>query len=281
MAVVRVNKSKDFTVMKNYHFRNKEMSLKAMGLLSLMLSLPDSWDFSIAGLAAICKDGRDSIKGGMTELEKHGHLIITKLYPNETETGRIEYVYNIYEEPQKTRTEKQGLEIQDIENLEQVNTKKVNTKNKETISKDIVNQKKSTPLIPKKSNSVKKSEQIKTMRAMINAFTENESIREKILEYFNIRLKKGLQPNQWKIILDDLRNYADDNADIAIDKINNAIAGGYMQIIAAWEKDKKYVASKPKFDNTGGRKTEKATDMSKEEFYDSLAKNEDGSLMQF
>ncbi len=140
------------------------------------------------------------------------------------------------------------------------------------------------PLISPPNRKTKKSKDIVTMRGMINAFTQNETIREKLLEYFNIRLKKGLQPNQWQIILDDLRNFAGDNASIAMDKINNAIAGGYMQIIAAWEKDKKNNFSKPKFDNTSGRKVEAVVNMTEEEkkeFEENLARDENGNLLQF
>ena len=62
MAVIRVNKTKNYTIMSNYHFYEKEMSLKAKGLLSLMLSLPDEWDYSINGLVSICKENETSIK---------------------------------------------------------------------------------------------------------------------------------------------------------------------------------------------------------------------------
>lgn len=157
-----------------------------------------------------------------------------------------------------------------------------NINNNKTISKDIVTQPK--PIIDTKSKKGKKARDIVTMRSMINAFTENEDIRNKLLEYFNIRVKKGLQPNQWQIILDDLRNFAGDSASIAIDKINGAIAGGYMQIIAAWEKDKKNNFSKPKFDNTAGRKTEAVINMTakeKKEFEENLATDEFGNLLQF
>ncbi len=61
MAVFRIDKTKDYTVMANHHLRNKALSLKAKGLLSLMLSLPDDWDYTTKGLAMICKDGVDSI----------------------------------------------------------------------------------------------------------------------------------------------------------------------------------------------------------------------------
>ncbi|SCP95408.1 helix-turn-helix domain-containing protein [Anaerobium acetethylicum] len=75
MAVIRVKKIKNFTVMANQHLRNRNLSLKAKGLLSLMLSLPDDWDYSIRGLAAICKEGVDGIRTTLGELEKQGYLI--------------------------------------------------------------------------------------------------------------------------------------------------------------------------------------------------------------
>ena len=75
MAVFRVERNKGYTVMSNHHLRNKELSLKAKGLLSLMLSLPEEWDYTTKGLARICKDGVDSICAGVRELEEHGYNI--------------------------------------------------------------------------------------------------------------------------------------------------------------------------------------------------------------
>jgi len=74
MAVFRVERTKDYTVMSNHHLRNKTLSLKAKGLQSLMLSLPENWDFTLAGLAFICQDGISSVRSGVAELEKHGYL---------------------------------------------------------------------------------------------------------------------------------------------------------------------------------------------------------------
>ena len=137
MAVVRVNKTSDFTVMSNTHFKEREMSLKAKGLLSLMLSLPDEWDYSIAGLAVICKENEASIKTTLSELKKFGYLDIAKKFPHETSSGRIEYEYNIFEHPRKQAVEKQevenqGVEIQavekqEVENQPQLNTNTLNT----------------------------------------------------------------------------------------------------------------------------------------------------------
>ena len=82
MAVIRINKDHNYTVMSNYHFKEKEMSLKAKGLLSLMLSLPNTWDYSIAGLVAICKENESAVKSTLNELKKFGYLVMTKKMPN-------------------------------------------------------------------------------------------------------------------------------------------------------------------------------------------------------
>lgn len=106
MTTFRVIKNRDYTIMSNYHLKEKKMSLKAKGLLSLMLSLPEDWDYSIEGLSAISKESPKQIKLVLEELKKFNYLYINKLMPNQTKTGRIEYVYDIYEKP-KTRVPKQ------------------------------------------------------------------------------------------------------------------------------------------------------------------------------
>ena len=74
MAVFRIEKTRDYTVMANHHLRNTKLSLKAKGLLSLMLSLPEDWDYTTKGLAKICKDGVDSIWSTVNELEDRENL---------------------------------------------------------------------------------------------------------------------------------------------------------------------------------------------------------------
>ena len=74
MAVFRVEKTKNYTVMSNHHLRDKSLSLKAKGLLSLMLSLPEDWDYTTKGLARICRDGVDSIRSAVQELEQRGYV---------------------------------------------------------------------------------------------------------------------------------------------------------------------------------------------------------------
>ena len=100
-SVCRVNKNKNYTVMSNYHLKSRNLSLKAIGLLSKVLSLPDDWDYSISGLTSLCKESTSAIKAALDELKEWGYLVVTKLMPNETESGRIEYVYDFFEFSEK------------------------------------------------------------------------------------------------------------------------------------------------------------------------------------
>ena len=97
MAVFRIEKNKNYTVMANYHLRDISLSLKAKGLLSLMLSLPEGWDYTTKGLACICKDGVDSICSTVKELEKVGYVQRRRL---RNELGHLtEIEYTILEKP--------------------------------------------------------------------------------------------------------------------------------------------------------------------------------------
>ena len=186
MAVIRVNKTADYTVMSNAHFKEKEMSLKAKGLLSLMLSLPNNWDYSIAGLVAICKENETAVKSTLNELKEFGYLVITKKNPNETPSGRFEYEYNIYEIPQKKQPqgkqvkEKQGVENlpvenQGVENQGQLNTNVSNTKElntEELNTKDIKKERKT---------------QKKTSYDEILSYIEDDTLKDLYYEYIKMR----------------------------------------------------------------------------------------------
>lgn len=98
MAVFRIEKRKDYTVMANHHLRNTGLSLKAKGLLSLMLSLPENWDYTTKGLSRICKDGIDSISATVKELEASGYVIRKRI---RNERGQLTSTeYTILEQPQ-------------------------------------------------------------------------------------------------------------------------------------------------------------------------------------
>ena len=99
MPFFRVNKTKDYTIMANHHLKNRDLSRKAKGLLSVMLSLPEDWHFTVHGLVSICKEGRDSISGAVRELEEAGYIVRHRLRDKEGHINGLEYI--IYETPQK------------------------------------------------------------------------------------------------------------------------------------------------------------------------------------
>ena len=99
MPVFRIEKNANYTTMSNYHLRDKNLTLKAKGLLSLFLSLPESWNYSINGLAAICKEGRSGISSALKELEAGGYLVRER---RRDEQGKLrDNIYVIYELPQR------------------------------------------------------------------------------------------------------------------------------------------------------------------------------------
>lgn len=129
MSAIRCEKDRNFTVMSNYHLQNKNLSLKAKGLLSFMLSLPGDWKFSISGLCAVCKESNKAIKSTLDELKEHGYLIINKVRDNK---GQYVYDYIIIENPD---TQKGGVDERYVEGGIQINTNILNTNNKDKIDK--------------------------------------------------------------------------------------------------------------------------------------------------
>ena len=97
MSTFRVNKNVNYTVMSNHHLQDKRLSLKAKGLLSYMLSLPDDWDYSLKGLTVGCKDGLDSVRTAVLELEERGYVRRQKV--RNAKGQIIDYDYQVYESP--------------------------------------------------------------------------------------------------------------------------------------------------------------------------------------
>lgn len=127
--VFRINKIKNYTVMSNYHLQDKNLSYKAKGLLSCMLSLPDDWNYSVRGIKAISKESIKAINSILKELEENYYL---KRIRKQENNGRFYYEYNIYETPytRKGITDK-GLTL----NGTQINTNIINNNNKDKIDK--------------------------------------------------------------------------------------------------------------------------------------------------
>ena len=198
MAVFRIEKTRDYTVMSNHHLRDKSLSLKAKGLLSLMLSLPEEWDYTTKGLARICKDGVDSICAGVRELEEHGYVIRQRVRNPNGQLGAIEYT--ILEQPRPPEPGKPERENPVLDNPEQAypvleepeqgNPAQLNTNrsSKEKSKKDLSstegsNPVLSTPQAPRDSDGMGRD----WMR-------ERESYRELILE--NIEYDYLIQSHQ-------------------------------------------------------------------------------------
>lgn len=134
MSVVRVIKNKDYTAMANYHLKEKGMSLKAIGLLSIMLSLPENWDYSVSGLSAIRKESRNTINEILKELEKFGYLNRTRI---RDEKGKIvEVEYTIYESPylKNQDMDNRDMENQDMDFKAQLNTNIINNLNNKELN---------------------------------------------------------------------------------------------------------------------------------------------------
>ena len=192
MSVIRVEKTSNYTVMSNYHLKEKEMSLKAKGLLSLMLSLPDNWDYSVAGLVAICKENETAVKSTLKELQEFGYVTIEKIMPNKTESGRIEYVYSIFEKPKqegkKQDVENLPLEIQRVENQVQLNIKQLNTNKSNTKEKE-------------KNNTKKDFSKLVIDTCLKNDIEDDKSIEliEQFLTEMKIKTKGAIEANIAKV----------------------------------------------------------------------------------
>ena len=196
MAVFRIERTRDYTVMSNHHLRNANLSLKAKGLLSMMLSLPEDWNYTTRGLAKICKEGVDAIGAALRELEAAGYIVRHKLRDRQGRISDTEYV--IYEQPQlrKPDTDSPDTENPDMdkpyrEKPAELNIEKSNTQNQNIYGS-------STDSIPFRETAAVIPPERKGRDAM--SVTEIENYRELILENIEYDCLKQRYP----LYLDDL-----------------------------------------------------------------------------
>ena len=202
MAVFRIEKTRDYTVMANHHLRNTKLSLKAKGLLSLMLSLPEDWDYTTKGLAKICKDGVDSICSTVNELEEHGYVIRERIRNAKGQLTDIQYT--ILEQPKppqpgqgKPKQENPVLDSPVLgtpkqEETEQGNPAQLNTKksSNQGLNTDLSNTEVSNPI---QSNPYE--DELQAADGMgTDTRSSREIYREIILE--NIEYRHLVQNNQ-------------------------------------------------------------------------------------
>ena len=201
MAVFRIERTRDYTVMSNHHLRNANLSLKAKGLLSMMLSLPEDWNYTTRGLAKICKEGVDAIGAALRELEAAGYIVRHKLRDRQGRISDTEYV--IYEQPQPKNpdtpqpdtaspdTENPDMVKPDTEKPAELNIEKSNTEKTITYGSN-------TDSIPFRETAAARPPERKGRDAM--SVTEIENYRELILENIEYDCLKQRYP----LYLDDL-----------------------------------------------------------------------------
>lgn len=229
MSVFRISKTKNFTVMSNYHFKEKDMSLKAKGLLSLMLSLPDSWDYSVSGLVRLSKDGKDSVMTALAELEKFGYLTRTQTTNEKGQFSGVEY--NIFEEPQqevavsaKSHSANKKAEKSHSENPGQLNTNSFITNENKDIKESST---KSGSLIPDEIYDILIDE------------IEDDELRELYMDYVLMRNETSpLTPKGLKMLIARGYRLSEFNPNIHKSIIETAIINNWQNIYAPKPEEK-------------------------------------------
>lgn len=206
MAVIRVNRNKNYTIMSNYHFKDKNMSLKAKGLLSMMLSLPDNWNYSVEGLVAISKESKTVIQSTLKELEDLKYLKRTRV---QNSKGQFEYIYDIYEKPQ--------TENPYMDNMPLLNTKELNTNN---------------------INNKKNKKETEFDFLIKNNF-ENEELKQTVYEFIKMRkaIKKPLTTRGLELMINKLKKITS-NTNEQIQILNNSIMNNWLGIFPLKEEEK-------------------------------------------
>ena len=210
MSVFKIEKNKDYTIMSNYHLRDKNLSYKAKGLLSFMLSLLEDWDYSLNGLVSLSKEGIKAVRNILQELKDLGYLVIEK---KQNEIGQFEYNYLIYEIP---HSQKGDMDKADMEKDIQINTNIQNTKNKE----DIIDKQSSCFFIPEKHNAL-------TLSLINNKYIQEYDLKRfQYDDLFDDYLNNGISYKELAIIVNyvcsktNKNNYKDEYGNKIINKFS-------------------------------------------------------------
>lgn len=214
MAVIRTIKNENYTTICNTHLRDKNLSLKAKGLLSMMLSLPDKWHYSVKGLEGICKESKNTINSVLNELEDNNYLVRRRRYCN----GKIsEWEYIIFENNENHEEELLHLKNEDIEN-EDIENEYIENRDVYKITKELNTKELNTKEY--KEKNIKKE----SINSVISSYTENKDLQDALHGFVEMRTKakKPLTVRAMKLSLNVLDNLAvDDVTKIAI--VNQSI----------------------------------------------------------
>ena len=240
MAVIRVQKTQNYTVMSNHHLRNKEMSLKAKGLMSLMLSLPPKWDYSIGGLVAICKESHTSIRSALKELEQNRYLVRER---KNNEKGYFTYEYTLYEVPlphtEKQHTDSVNVENQDTEEVYAEDDRQLNTDlfNTDELKKDEV--KKDTTTTTRPKAKIKKN-RIGSYDEILNSLVTNNDLRELYKDFIESREAMGapITRQGLKVLIDRCEKLSEHNIRIQKLLLETALVNGWKNVFLPSETHK-------------------------------------------
>ena len=249
MPVIRANRNENYTVMSNVHLKDKRMTLKAKGLLSVVLSLPPDWDYSFAGLVAICKESETAMKSAIKELKEFGYLTITK---ERDEKGHFDYVYVFNENPQTDLPVVENPVVENpptdnpmVENVRQLNTNKLNTKELNT-------NKSNTKRV--KENTLTLFEQLKDDYAL------GDNLKEKIREWLQYKQERKEQYKETglKSLLKQIQNKACTYGETAVcNLIDDCMANNWKGII--WDRlNQQNTYNKSKVDDKTAEEKKKA-----------------------
>ena len=219
MAVIRTIKNENYTTMCNTHLRDKNLSLKAKGLLSMMLSLPDKWHYSVKGLEGICKESKNTINSVLNELEDNNYLVRRRRYCN----GKIsEWEYIIFENNENHDEELLHLKNEDIEN-EDIEIQDIENRDVYKITKELNTKELNTNEY--KEKNIKKE----SVNSVIAEYTENKDLQDALHGFVEMRNKarKPLTVRAMKLSLNELDKLAvDDMTKIAI--VNQSIVHSWL-----------------------------------------------------
>lgn len=238
MAVIRVQKTENYTVMSNHHLRNKSISLKAKGLMSLMLSLPPNWDYSIGGLAAICKESHTSIRNALKELEQNQYLIRER---KNNEKGYFTYEYTLYEVPSphagfqhtdSAYTVKQHMEEAHTEDDRQISKEELI---KDKINKEKINKDKTTT-----NKSKIKKNRISSFDEILSSSVSNESLRELYKDFIESReaMEAPITRQGLKVLIDRCEKLSNHNVRIQKMLLETALVNGWKNVFLPSETHK-------------------------------------------
>ena len=214
--------------MSNAHLHDKRLSLKAVGLLSIVLSLPDDWHYTVKGLVGSVKDGERAVNGALSELKKCGYLQVNKLYPN-SERSKIEYQYVFYEKPQGIQNVplEQDLQNVDLQNVGLQNVDLQNVGAYINTNKQSTNKQNTKEL--NTNNSLGEKGKKETVNSVIAEYTENKDLQDALHGFVEMRNKarKPLTARAMKLSLNKLNELAlDDVTKVAI--VNQSIMHNWL-----------------------------------------------------